>query len=152
VYSSLSVNELQEVLGGRALPNSGKKELLIRRLENKDKRSWLYQKSLKSAGLKARKDQDQVPYRFKLNLDNFIGNIIDTTRCPSNSSTSIASEMASLPRKSAAAAPRAKSLPPVGSRSSAAIDVDVESASDTASSQMRVVLNSAHTLITMIRS
>jgi hypothetical protein len=139
VYSSLSlsVKELKEVLSGRSMPTLGKKEFLIKRLENKDKRSWMYQKSLESAGLRAPKDQDQVPDRFKSNLGNFIGNI-DATRSRSDSATSAVSALPSPPgKKSDDFGPHSKSLPPAG-RSKMAIDVELESASESGDSQMSV--------------
>lgn len=137
-YSSLSVKELKEVLSGRALSTSGKKDLLIRRLENKDKRTWVYHQSLAAANLRPRREQDQVPNRFKSNLDSFIGNV-DASRSRSDSFTSVASEVGSpRSKKSAAPPPRAKSLPPPGVRSNKTIEVDVESASDSETSQMSV--------------
>jgi hypothetical protein len=94
VYGSLSVKELKEILGGRALSMSGKKDLLICRLENKNKRSWLYHQLLEAANGRSRCYQDQVPDRFKSNLENFIGNV-DATRSPSDSATSVALNVAS---------------------------------------------------------
>jgi hypothetical protein len=52
VYSHLTNKELKDILTGRKMPTYGKKEMLICRLENKDKRRHAYRESLEKAGLR----------------------------------------------------------------------------------------------------
>jgi hypothetical protein len=134
VYDRLTNKELKDILSHCKMPTLGKKELLIRRLENKDKRTHAYRESLVQAGLTRPGKKDQVPDWYNANLENFIGNI-DATRQRSSSahSTSSAAAAAAKSRSIASASSkRSKSVPPSchhSSKPSSPINVDVESAS-----------------------
>jgi hypothetical protein len=89
-YSHLTNKELKDILTGRKMPTYGKKEMLILRLENKDKHRHAYRESLDKAGLRKMAQSDQVSGHYRSNLDNFIGNV-DATCQRSSSSHSAAS-------------------------------------------------------------
>jgi hypothetical protein len=63
------------------MPIYGKKDVLVRRLENKDKRWQAYHESLAKSGLRCSTKTDQVPDRYNSNLESFIGNIDTTRQC-----------------------------------------------------------------------
>jgi hypothetical protein len=102
VYSQLTNKELKEILTGRKMPIYGKKEILVRRLENKDKRRHTYLGCLEKSGLRLPPEADHIPNRYNSNLmESFIGNI-DATRQRSSSAHSSSSAalqvMVGMPR------------------------------------------------------
>jgi hypothetical protein len=123
------------------MPIYGKKEILVRRLENKDKRRHTYCGCLEKSGLRLQPEADHISNRYNSNLESFIGNIDATRQRSSSAHSSSLAGPASSGRNAAVASNRSKSLPPspycTGVSPSSRIEVESVS-SDEDSARMEV--------------
>jgi hypothetical protein len=142
VYDHLTNKELKEILTGRKQAIYGKKDVLIRRLETRDKRrQYLCDANNRFCNKQSGKAA-HAPDRYNANLDSFIGTI-NATRQRSSSAHSSASAGPARSGRSVndGSSKRSKSVPPSPSCAVASSSpcIEVESASsDDDSARMEV--------------